>query len=471
MHRVLFTGMLACALALAGCSDNMEQKKAAAKVTPQPDAGGTEDTGVTPDQAPPTPDSTPPATKKVGEACKVDNQCISTICAGKKCRKKCTAAKDCDAKEVCGSDDDKRLFCFVPKVDAEIGKTCAVSKTCSSSYKCLGTSATSGVYYPGAYCSTLCTSDVDCPLDFKCSGSTADKMYCLQRKFCAACLNDGNCRPGYKCIENGGKKFCSRSCTSGGTDCPGHADCKAAAGGNYCIHKYGACTGSGGLCDPCRSTKDCKATSQCLTYTFSKESFCATDCTTASCVGDYSCHSTLKKCVPKTNPSCTKYHQRMAIGDVIDDFAMVGYTDSDNNGSLSGEKLRLIKLSKHAAGAKVILFVISAGWCGPCITETKTFKSLLTKYKTKALAIFQVLYDGTTKQTAPTKTTLDYWVKQGDPLGAVGLDPVRAIMLYFPKSSTVSVPFNMLVDAKTMKVLARGFKANAVDSTIAKHLP
>ena len=61
----MYTGLLACALALAACSDDArEEKKPDAQISAD---SGVLDTGATPDQAPPAPDSTPAATRKVGE--------------------------------------------------------------------------------------------------------------------------------------------------------------------------------------------------------------------------------------------------------------------------------------------------------------------------------------------------------------------------------------------------------------------
>ena len=153
------------------------------------------------------------------------------------------------------------------------------------------------------------------------------------------------------------------------------AQCKAAGGLNVCQPKSGSCRGNGGICAGCSKNDHCKTGGMCLSMTLSGETFCGAPCTSsASCGGSFQCYnlgtSGQKQCGPGVPPG-SKYPTCSSgitfpifnKGDKIDDFAMVGYRDTNNNGTLADEqKLQVVKLSHYAKTAKLILLNISAFW-------------------------------------------------------------------------------------------------------------
>ena len=305
--------------------------------------------------------------KSDGAACASDAECSSTICYAKKCVKSCTKAADCAKGQVCNSDDGKRLLCITPKYNSDVGKSCAVSGSCASGLTCIGTKND-----PGTVCSSECKGDLDCPPAFTCVTGADKKKQCIKRRFCSPCLYDGQCGTG-KCATFGGGKHCTRECTKGSTECPVYAECKDTGGGKYhCVHKAGKCKGTGKLCEPCTKNADCNTGGRCLTFNMSQESFCGTDCTQSkSCpsgnkcyqvtqAGDYQCGPTgatttdYPKCVKSLTPM-------MKPGDIMDDYAAVGYRDSDGDNDLTDEKLKILKFS-DLSDKKIILFNISAFW-------------------------------------------------------------------------------------------------------------
>ena len=159
----------------------------------------------------------------------------------------------------------------------------------------------------------------------------------------------------------------------------------------------------------------------------------------------------------------------MEIGDTMDDFVMSGYTDSNKDGSLAGEKLAEVRLSDFAKTHKIILFDISAGWCGPCKTETTWFAGWLKTYGSKGLMIFQTLSDGNTQGSTPTTTMLDSWISTYKAVGACGIDPYKQSSQYNSKGT---VPLNLIIDAKTLKVLDKinGASKSALEAKIKTHL-
>lgn len=434
----------------------------------EPDAGEP-DAEVLPDMGPPV--EGPVTKKNVGEPCEADKDCLTNVCYAKVCQKTCSGPAACAASEDCGSDNTAHpAFCYSRSYSADIGKSCALTGTCPTGMKCLGGGADSAT----AYCTAECKDSTACPPTFTCqelADSTAPggkRNFCVRRGFCGRCAHDGQCENGGKCIKQGTASFCTLPCTQGSTECPRFADCKDVGGGDFqCVHRAGTCAGSGEMCQPCLDEPDCKEGALCLTFTFSKESFCATACPTPkqSCEGSdsYQCQEiqtglTTKsnQCVPynpdpKKEISCIKLSPTMEVGAILPDFAMVGYADENRDGSLAGETLKVVKLSDFTA-AKIILFNVSAGWCGPCQQETKMMADLMATYARDGLAIFQVLYDGKDPGTRPTRAFLDAWVAALNPQGACGIDPNRDVAPYNTNGTT---PLNMILDPKTRKVIAK----------------
>ena len=193
---------------------------------------------------------------------------------------------------------------------------------------------------------------------------------------CSQCVHDGSCPSWMKCVSMLGGKYCTSRCNPGSTECPMASACKAVSGGNFCQPKVGSCKGNGGVCSMCTKNDHCQAGGLCLSFSLTEENFCGADCTASgTCAGGFKCYSVSttsgqKQCGPTVKPggkypTCTNgiTFPILGVGDVIDDFAMVGYRDTNNNGTLTDDKtLQVIKLSDMAKGAKLILLNISAFW-------------------------------------------------------------------------------------------------------------
>jgi hypothetical protein len=144
---------------------------------------------------------------------------------------------------------------------------------------------------PSAYCTGSCNSDDDCPSAFRCDTDWDMTKKCLLRSICDACVINENCPSDFPvCVKGSdGNGFCSKSC-NGDQDCPGAAamllwaSCQPAvdvtgAGLNACTPRAGACVKNGELCDPCRTTSDCKDGYTCVTNDSNHERFCTKRCT------------------------------------------------------------------------------------------------------------------------------------------------------------------------------------------------
>lgn len=417
------------------------------------------------------------ALRKAGATCGADGDCGSGMCHAGVCVPPCKTDADCGKGEHCSSDNGVRLFCFKKSYPAGIGTPCGGDGTCPSGTKCHP--QWSPITPDGqSYCVAPCTSDVDCPGGFRCD---ADIGRCLVRGLCDSCLHDGQCGADASCVKLGAASFCLPTCSGSGYECPRYTECKQVGGGNHCVHKAGKCIGNGTQCEPCRSDDDCAKGFTCGRFSFSGERFCAASCSggASECQSDESCYTLggVKLCGPKYTapalPACVgSLNPTMEVGDTIDDFAMVGYHDSEGNGYFGtdgklAEPLELLRLSDFK-DRKIILFVLSAAWCVPCLNETKQFSKWITAYGSKGLAIFQALSDGQQKGSVPTTGDLRLWLKASLAAGAaIGVDTTDASSPYNTKGS---VPHNMIIDAKTLKVLAKGFSSAQTEAEIQKHL-
>jgi thiol-disulfide isomerase/thioredoxin len=407
--------------------------------------------------------------------------------------KACTKTSECGADEDCNSADGKTATCVKRAYPKGAGELCGAN-VCGDGLDC--PNVESGV----ALCTATCASDLDCPVATTCHTAKDGSSDCRTRKFCAPCATDEQCGPGNLCIPMGGDdptKFCSTPCNKGGSECPPFAACQDIGDGNYaCRHKNGTCNGDGSVCAACVSgSGSCAGGGACLTHPGTGESFCSIPCGAGdTCGAGFDCmdvgvkaedgKTAVKQCLP-TKVSCVKSLTQVfnkPNKDVLPDYAFVGYYDTNGNLDLTDEEPQLLHLSDFANGGKyggtnkVILFTISAGWCGYCKEETAGFKGAMKTLKQKGIVIFQVLYDD--DKTAPPEIppTLSFlmkkWIKPLKAQSAVVIDPdQQVIQLVSPDNTynTVAPPVNFVIDANSRLILDRhpGEPLEGVDAYVS----
>jgi hypothetical protein len=276
----------------------------------------------------------------------------------------------------------------------------------------------------------------------------------------------------------GDGKFCTQTCTSGSSECPRYSTCNFVDGVNVCVHKAGTCEAKGDLCDPCFDGTGCQTDGLCLTYNFSKESFCSTSCETAGCAEGYECvdvttsNGKVKQCVPgkaKSN-TCVGLSARMEKGATMVDLEMVCFRDRNANGDLTDETPELTKLSDFAADYKILLFNVAPGWCSACQAETKDFKAVMETYGPQGFMIVQAVTE-TSKQGQPASLGfVESWIKSLDPGGStVCVEPTGFSKTINTEGTT---PLNIVLDGKTRLVLDKfnGYSHNSLISKIETHL-
>ena len=92
-------------------------------------------------------------------------------------------------------------------------------------------------------------------------------------------------------------------------------------------------------------------------------------------------------------------------------------------------------------------------WCSACQAEAVDLRNVEQKYEPKGVVFLQTLYDGQKPGQPMTMSLLKAWNQQLKPAGYVGMDPNRNVTQYNIAGSS---PLNMIIDAKTHKVLYKG---------------
>lgn len=160
----------------------------------------------------------------------------------------CAADSDCPGGYYCGVVRDPREICdsSPKKGDSSICGTVSINTPC------IDPSELTPTFYEGQAC--------------------AMRNTCIKREECAACESDLDCRGlANHCVgmANESTKRCARECASN-KDCGRDFVCQAVEGaGNVCVHRFGACVGTGQFCEPCLNDADCgppTGTSVCFTH-------------------------------------------------------------------------------------------------------------------------------------------------------------------------------------------------------------
>ncbi len=164
-------------------------------------------------------------------------------------------------------------------------------------------------------------------------------------------------------------------------------------------------------------------------------------------------------------------------GDVVGNMTFTGYFDAKHLCKKSKDEvmdtstLRTLSFkdiyqgdpSCKADRPKVLWVMISAGWCSPCIYEVKTIQGWYTAGQVHdKIALLNILYEDT-KSMPSSSSFLKTWISAYNLSLPVLMDPSFRLGKFFSRKA---VPFNMLIDLTTMKVVHR--KAGADLTGIGK---
>jgi hypothetical protein len=132
-------------------------------------------------------------------------------------------------------------------------------------------------------------------------------------------------------------------------------------------------------------------------------------------------------------PNLTLPGYKDAQGDWIDTMSMLDYYDPDGSRGITG-----------------IYFVVGAQWCPPCNTEADHLPLWwTTSYKDRGARFVTAIIEDSTHKPA-TQLTVDSWIKKHHINFDIWLDSTSSAL---PKTGSVGLPFNYLIDPRTMKIV------------------
>lgn len=142
-----------------------------------------------------------------------------------------------------------------------------------------------------------------------------------------------------------------------------------------------------------------------------------------------------------------------AVDDVIENLQWLGFVDDDKDKNPFDQEPRIFQLAEYFAQndptAKVIMINAAAGWCGPCQAEAYSSGELIDNYQAKGARFVSALFEDGNYDPV----TREYTKSWGETFSArwpLMVDATFLLGKYFPETS---MPMNMFVDAKTMKII------------------
>ena len=152
---------------------------------------------------------------------------------------------------------------------------------------------------------------------------------------------------------------------------------------------------------------------------------------------------------PEGNAATT---EGVSEGNVLPDFALVGYLDNNHDGVLTPDERGPIRPSDVIAAnpnAEVLLVHVAFGWCKFCWEETAGQLSMTKAYGGWFVSI-QILVEDRSG-TAATDAFVDEWIRLNKSAMATTLEPGGSLFHRFGRAATY-----LMIDPKDRKVLVVG---------------
>jgi hypothetical protein len=140
-------------------------------------------------------------------------------------------------------------------------------------------------------------------------------------------------------------------------------------------------------------------------------------------------------------------------GATIENFNFLGWK-SPKDAAYDTSKLEQVSLSQFydpagQEGVKLLVMTSTAVWCSACKQEYKDMTGSISSYEGKGVRFLGALFeDDASNPAKPSDLVL--WAKSFDVQFPFALDPDLKLGAFFDVEAT---PMEMIVDAKTMKIL------------------
>jgi hypothetical protein len=137
-------------------------------------------------------------------------------------------------------------------------------------------------------------------------------------------------------------------------------------------------------------------------------------------------------------------------GQRLPNFTFQGYRDSVRTGGIQPVSMADF-YDPTGARQRVLLVMVGVMWCPHCAAETAEMAALAPTLRAEGAEMVQVLIEGPDPGEGPDRCNLDDWVADKETTFTVVLDVgARRIA---PYAAIDGVPWNAIVDARTMEVL------------------
>jgi hypothetical protein len=137
-------------------------------------------------------------------------------------------------------------------------------------------------------------------------------------------------------------------------------------------------------------------------------------------------------------------------GQLVPNLTFHGYPGSERADGLQAVSVADF-YDPEAESHRVLLLSAIVMWCPHCGAETDTLSGLAATLRSEGAEILQIAIDGPDQGVAPDRCDLDSWVDEKSTSFTVVIDGNARRMSQY--TSVSSVPWNALVDARTMEVL------------------
>ena len=169
-----------------------------------------------------------------------------------------------------------------------------------------------------------------------------------------------------------------------------------------------------------------------------------------------------ESCALGPAPACFEYPDGpygVDVGDTVEDFEL---SDCD------GER---VSLSQVVSQSGLTLLNVGAGWCAPCIEETRTMEAeVFQRFCGRGLRIVQVLFEDRDLEPA-SSVFCQGWRDRYGLTFPVLRDPLFVTQRLFDDHAT-QTPLNLLIDSDGVIVYREvGTAAVGLDAAIQAHLP
>jgi hypothetical protein len=134
----------------------------------------------------------------------------------------------------------------------------------------------------------------------------------------------------------------------------------------------------------------------------------------------------------------------LSVGYVIPNASLNGY--HSGTGTWGPIKMSEYYDPTGSRGIRGLLVTVSAAWCGPCREEAQDLVDMFPAYKARGGRFLTAMIENSSRAPA-TQSTVDSWVSFAGTNFDIVADPSAQLL-----KSGAGLPFNFVVDPRTMKV-------------------